>query len=978
MNRDFIYIIDTFSLMFQVFHAIPPMTGTQGQPTNAVFGFTRDIMAIRERRPAYLVCAFDSPGPGRREELYEQYKANRSAMPEDLSPQIPLIRQVLEGFRIPVIEHAGWEADDVIATLTARSVERGLDVIIVSTDKDTRQLLGPQVRLFNCRRNTFMDEAGLMDDWGVRPDQVVDFQALVGDSVDNVPGVPKVGPKTARGLIEQFGTLDNILANAGKAPGRKLSENLVTFADQARLSRELVRLRTDLALDVDFESARLQQPDYRELYNLFSILGFRRYASDMRKELADSMPAESSEQHTSPTVLMATAEGSDFFGSEETGNHSDPLNKPGRTVVTNLSELNSVLAGFQDRSTVFVEVDIRGHAVRPSLLTSAAISDGIRMAVMTFAEKTQSEIRRNGNDHAGSSGDDLRDESRSSTQDTGPGTLDMELLRWLSRFSGRIVTSGVKRLYHAMLTCGLTLPGNMLDASVADYLLDAGARSHDLDEIAERHSAEKAPYSLPAETGKARQRTMFDDEESEPDSRSAQESASGPESLSSRACLLVNLRDRCEQKLRLLMSVTDSLCDGLDEHGLSLLYRDLEAPLSQVLAKMEYAGIRVDVSDLREQSRVASVRIDELTAEIFDLAGRSFNIDSPKQLSAVLFTDLKLPVIRRTATGASTDQEVLETLAPRHPLPAKIIERRHLIKLRGTYLDALPELVNPLTGRIHATFHQTVASTGRLSSSDPNLQNIPIRTPEGRQVRHAFRAGQDDWTLVCADYSQIELRVLAHFSRDEALLESFRRRLDIHASVAAEVFNVPVQDVTSDQRRIAKAVNFGVIYGQTPWGLAAALGIDKDTAACFIEDYFRKYSGVASFCESVLRETVKTGFARTLMNRRRAISGIRNTTGISRNMSERTAINTVIQGSAADLIKKAMLDVDGALRQSGLQATLLLQIHDELVLECHRKDESTLIPLLRSLMENAVTMEVPLEVDVTSGPNWLEQTDIDR
>jgi DNA polymerase-1 len=374
---------------------------------------------------------------------------------------------------------------------------------------------------------------------------------------------------------------------------------------------------------------------------------------------------------------------------------------------------------------------------------------------------------------------------------------------------------------------------------------------------------------------------------------------------------------------------------------------------------------------------IAGEHIDRLTAEIHAAAGKPFNIDSPKQLSTILFTDLQLPVIRKTQTGASTDQEVLEELALLHPLPAKIMERRHLIKLRGTYLDALPQLVNSQTGRIHATFHQTVAATGRLSSSDPNLQNIPIRTPEGKQVRRAFRAGQDDWTLICADYSQIELRVLAHFSGDEAMAEAFRQGVDIHSAVASEVFGVPLQEVTSDLRRVAKAVNFGVIYGQTPWGLAAALGIDKDEAARFIDNYFAKYAGVARFCEEVLTETARTGYARTILNRRRAITGIRRTTGINRNMPERTAINTVIQGSAADLIKKAMLDVDEALLESGLRATMLLQIHDELVFECHVDDADTLMLLIREKMQDAMSLTVPLEVDVTIGPNWLDQADVD-
>ena len=955
MSRDCIYIIDTFSLMFQVFHAIPPMTGTQGQPTNAVFGFTRDIFAIRDRKPKYLVCAFDSPGPGKRDEIYDKYKANRAEMPEDLRPQIPLIKQLLEGFRIPVLEMAGWEADDVIATVTAQAAAKGLDVVIVSSDKDARQLLSPQVRMLNCRKNTFLDEAGLMEDWGVRPDQVVDFQSLVGDSVDNVPGVPKVGPKTAKTLIEQFGTLDNVLANADKAPGKKLAENLVTYADQARLSRELVRLRTDLPMTVDFEAAIICDPDFKALYDLFSVLGFRRYATDMREKLvlepddtASNVGAHSGSMSAKGSAKPSIAGTTDsrqksllLSDDRSSGNAPRDLTAGSTgtgvggdsqltTTVSNAAELTLLLQSFDQSASVFVELMTSGNGVRQKRLMGAGVSDGGH-TILVDLSRAQSEA-----------------------------TADV-LLKWISSFTGRVIISSAKPLCHILLSAGLPLPAQLFDASIADYLLDAGARNHDLSEIVDRHATESVKNAAIADSRKGRQKTMFDEDD---------EVAAAPTDPFQESA------NRCERQLRLLTAVAKGLQEGLQEDGLASLHDALESPLIRVLARMEYAGISVDVTELKRQSDLAAVEIDRLTAEIYAMAGRTFNIDSPKQLSIVLFTDLKLPVIRKTQTGASTDQEVLEELAHQHPLPAKIMERRHLIKLKGTYLDALPVLVNDQTGRIHATFHQTVAATGRLSSSDPNLQNIPIRTPEGRQVRRAFRAGHPDWVLVCADYSQIELRVLAHFSGDVAMREAFKQGIDIHSAVASEVFGVPVEAVNSDLRRIAKAVNFGVIYGQTPWGLAAALGIGKDEAAQFIDNYFAKYSGVASFCEQVLTDTVRTGYARTILNRRRAITGIRRTTGINRNMPERTAINTVIQGSAADLIKQAMLDVDAALASSSLRATLLLQIHDELVFECHRDDTAALIPMIRSKMQGAMSLDVPLDVDVTIGPNWLDQEDV--
>lgn len=931
MARDCIYIIDTFSLMFQVFHAIPAMTGTRGQPTNAVFGFTRDIFAILDRKPSYMVCALDSPGPGKRDEIFDRYKANRTEIPEDLRPQIPLIKQLLQGFRIPGIECSGWEADDVIATMTRQAVEQGLDVVIVSTDKDARQLLGPHVRMLNCRKNEFYNEASLMGDWGVRPDQVVDFQSLVGDAVDNVPGVPKIGPKTAKTLIEQFGTLENILANASKAPGKKVQENLAEFADQALMSRELVRLRQDLPITLDMPAASVCDPDYATLLTFFNDMGFRRYAAQMREHAGTqgrSTTAETTSNSANAASAVAELQPA-FLSAGQPGSASSVAFADAEISVTGAVQLSELLATLNETPQLAIEPILSGSNVTDRRVAGVVLSDGQKVFVVELAGAAVSELART-------------------------------LLTWLAAFSGDVMISSAKPFCHALLNSGYALPRRFFDASIADYLLDAGARGHELADIAERYGNPAGAGSATAfvPTSKARQKTMFTDE-TDSDSPAAAQKFS-----------------HATRTVRQLLSLGEKLRQTLETDNLTALYRDLEEPLLHVLAGMEHTGIGVDVEELKRQSVAAGTVIDRLTSEIFQSAGKTFNIDSPKQLSVILFTDLQLPVLKKTQTGASTDQEVLEELASLHPLPRLILERRHLIKLKGTYLDALPALMCPATGRIHATFHQTVAATGRLSSSDPNLQNIPIRTLEGRKVRAAFRSGVPEWMLVCADYSQIELRVLAHFSGDAALCEAFQSGQDIHAAVASEVFGVPLESVNSDQRRIAKAVNFGVIYGQTPWGLAAALGIDKGAAATFIDHYFQKYSGVATFCEHVLKETVRTGFARTILNRRREISGIRRTTGINRNMPERTAINTVLQGTAADLIKQAMLNVDAMLKSTGMQARLLLQIHDELVLECPASEAELLIPKLRDCMQQAMTLNVPLDVDVTTGTDWLNQTDI--
>ncbi|MEZ6062034.1 MAG: DNA polymerase I [Planctomycetaceae bacterium] len=889
MAKDCIYVIDVFNLMFQVFHAIPPMTGTQGQPTNAVFGFTRDIFAILDRQPTHLLCAFDSPGEGRRNELYAPYKANRDEMPDDLRPQIPLLKQLLEGFEIPCVQVEGWEADDVIATVTRQATEQGIDVVIVSGDKDTRQLISPSVRILNNRKGTFLDEAGLLDDWGIRPEQVIDYQALVGDSVDNVPGVPLVGPKKAKALLEQFGTLDDVLANADKAPGKKLSQNLVEFADLARISRDLVTLRTDLPLQINFESARVSEPNRPALRDLFTLLGFRRYAGMMQDSPGNDTLHEP--QH-SVTVLSTPA------AFEQT------------------AEL------WTTSRDVFLSATFAPSNPRHRRCTSIAFAfDSSQTWYVPFSES-----------------------------DSASAALELCVLRRIAEFPGTVITDDAKPLLQTLLRQQLTDVPSVRDLSVVDYLLDAGARAHDLRDVAARRAAPNPLDAVDSAAGKPQQQSLFDD--------------AGTETAAAA---------RADARLQATQIIDPEMLSALKEDNLLALYEDLERPLISILARMEFTGITVDVSELRTQSQQAKIRADELTDEIYELAGRQFNIDSPKQLSEILFTELGLPVIKKTKTGASTDQEVLETLAAMHPLPERIVERRHLTKLRGTYLDALPRLVDRETGRIHAGFHQTVAATGRLSSSDPNLQNIPIRTPEGRRIRRAFTAGEDGWTLLCADYSQIELRILAHFSGDAAMSHAFREGQDIHTAVAAEVFHVAPSEVSSDQRRTAKAVNFGVIYGQSAFGLAAALGIEKSEAAAFIESYFERYPGVAAFCEQVLTDTLRTGFARTILNRRRAISGIRNTSGIQRNMPERTAVNTVIQGSAADLIKRAMIDVDSALQTSALRARLLMQIHDELVLEVHESDVAALRILVVEKMQSAMKFTVPLVVDVTTGRNWLDQ-----
>ncbi len=950
---DTVYLIDTFSLMFQVFHGIPPMTSPAGLPTNAVFGFSRDLIGLfKDHKPTWLICAMESPGPGTRDAIYPEYKANRSEMPEDLRPQISLLKEVIQAFDIPLIESAGWEADDVIATLTRQAVERGFHVRIVTSDKDARQLLGPQVQIYNLRKNTYLDEAGLLLDWGIRPDQVVDFQSLVGDAVDNVPGVPLVGPKKAAAMLQTFQTLENVLANSEKASGAKLRENLKNFSDQAYLSRELVRLNQQLPIEFDWDGHRRQQPDVTALQELFRKFGFRRLIEDVR-QFAPAVPVAPTTTKPAAKKAKPTSRGQLSLFDDEEALAEEPPVDPAEAATDD--QVDAAVAEHEpegnfppriqrtwelvdtpEKFAGFLEL-LRGQT-RICLDLETTHVDSMRAEIVGWAFSWMAgtgyylPVR-------GPAGSSLLD----------PQFVIDQLRPILESPSVQLVNQNIKYDLTVLSRIPLKLDGKQLglDPMVADYLLDAGARSHSLDVLISKYlGIESIPISALIGTGK-QQKNMVD-------------------------IPVDKVAEYATEDADLSLRLADLLEDRLKSEGLFDLYWNLERPLISILAEMEQTGIRVDADELNRQSVAVTDRLNQTIAEIYAMAGHEFNIDSPIQLRKVLFEEQMLPVRRKTQTGPSTDQEVLEELALIHPLPAKITEHRQLSKLKGTYLDALPGLIHPETGRIHCSFNQVVAATGRLSSSDPNLQNIPIRTSEGRQIRRAFVPGEPGWKLVCADYSQIELRILAHFSSDAALKAAFEQGIDIHAAVAADVFGVALDAVNSDQRRVAKAVNFGVIYGQSPFGLAAALGIDKDVATKFIKDYFAKYSGVNQFIDDTLAECRSTGFAKTILGRRRAIEGIRPQRGPNLNMPERTAINTVIQGSAADLIKQAMINLNSSVKRHGYQARMLLQIHDELVFEVPPEELTPLIEVVRHEMEQAMSLAVPLVVDVAVGNNWLD------
>ncbi|MFO0896383.1 MAG: DNA polymerase I [Pirellulales bacterium] len=887
-----IYLVDANNLIFQVFHAIPEMSSPRGEPVNAVFGFTRDLLFLLEKKqPDYLIVAFDPPGDTFRHALDAAYKGQRSEMPVDLRPQFAAIRRVLAALRIPAVELTGYEADDVLATLAYRGAAAGADCYLVTGDKDCRQLISERVQIFNVRKNQLYDAAALAADWGVRPEQVVDYQALVGDSVDNVPGVPGVGPKTAAELIRQFGSLDALLAGLDQVNGAKKRDNLAAHRDQALRCRELVRLETNMPLEFDWRSGRVDGVDQAGLAALFTEFGFHSFAA--RFGALDLKPAAAEWQARYHTVDTP----------EELAQLVDQLGQQTQislhTLTTSANPRSAEIIGF-------------AFAWRPGEAWYVPVRAPLGDRALDLPQSLAALRPVLENPRIAKVGQNLK--------------VD------------RVVLRG-----H-----GVELSGIAFDAMLASYLLDAGERNHTLDELARRY-LNHDPRKLADLTGTGKNQR--------------------PLELAPVALVAEYAAETADVALRL----EQSLAPKLAANELAPLFAELETPLLDVLAELEFNGMRIDTARLGELSVQYQGRIEQLEREIHELAGRAFNIASPKQLAEVLFAEQRLPVLKKTKTGPSTDADVLEELALLHPLPAKIIEFRQYAKLKGTYVDALPLLVNPSTGRVHASFNQGVAATGRLSSSDPNLQNIPVRTAEGREIRSAFLPGADDWVLLTADYSQIELRILAHYSQDAALCEAFARGDDIHALVASQVNGVALDRVTKDQRRAAKAVNFGVVYGQSAFGLAKQLGIEQAEAGAFIDAYFSRYPGVEAFMDQTLAAARRNGYVTTILGRRRAIAGVRDgrsSAGRQRNLAERTAINTVIQGSAADLIKKAMLAVHAHLQATGFPARMLLQIHDELVFEVERARAEEMGRWLAPLMESVLPLSVPLGVDVKVGSTW--------
>ena len=899
-----IVLVDAHGLLYQVFHAIPEMSSPGGLPTNAVFGFVRDMLFLRrDLHPDYLVCVFDPPGGTFRERVFAEYKAHREAMPDALRTQIGMAYQVLEAMRIPALTKEDFEADDVIATLAKAAAARDIDVLICTSDKDCRQLLAERIKMFSLRKHEVFDAESLQKDWGVKPEQVIDFQMLVGDIVDNVPGVEGVGEKTASKLLQEFGTVDSVMANIERISGAKRKENLRKAASEMPRNRELVTLKTDVPVDLAWDQWRIRDWDAPRLLQLCKEWGFRSFAEQVRASVPKEEPTQDDGMVQGNLFAVAGA-------VEVKQAPAQAWNYTKYQLVDDAAKFAAFKSELAKQRHFAVDLETTGLDPRRADLVGLAFS-------WQPGEASYVAVR-------GPAGEPVLDVQM----------VLSELKPILEASTPTKVNQNIKYDLLVFRQHGIRVGGVAGDSMVAHYVLHAGDREHNMEALSRAVlEHEVIPITdLIGKKGKNQRLGWI----KWPTRRVAEYSG-----------------EDADVALRLCQCLEAEVA----ESGLEGLYRDLEIPLIEVLAEMEFNGIRIDVPRLQAHGKEMTGQLAELEKEIYALAGHEFNIASLNQQREVLFDELKLIPIRKTGITRqpSTDQETLEELALQHPLPRKILEQRKIAKLKSTYVDALPDMVNPQTDRVHASFNQTVAATGRLSSSDPNLQNIPIRTDEGGRIRQAF-IPEPGWTLLAADYSQIELRLLAHFCGDEVLRQAFADDRDIHAIVAAQVFGVAEADIMPAMRSAAKAINFGIIYGMSAFGLARRLEIPKEEASKFINDYFARYPRVLAYQDELLSKARKQGYVATILGRRRRFdpTAIRATsTYQQRNQAEREAINMEIQGSAADLIKVAMLNVYRRLKNEQRQSRLLLQIHDELVLEAPPEELEAVGRLVREEMSQA-------------------------
>ena len=912
-------LVDGSSYLYRAFHALPPLSNSKGEPTGAVLGVLNMLnKLIKEESPARVAVVFDAPGRTFRDDLFDQYKAHRTPMPDDLRSQVQPLLEAVEALGLPMLRIVGVEADDVIGTLATQAAHLGFDVLISTGDKDMCQLVGPSIGLVNTMSNTRLDREGVKAKFDVLPEQIVDYLALVGDSSDNIPGVTGVGPKTAAKWLNQYHTLDSLIGHAASITG-KVGENLRSELPALELSRKLATIDTNVALTVDPEGLSAREPDLARLRELYTRLELRQLLRAL-----DQGAAAATQPGPGPAPVAAASNG--LSPALPVGAVSAPPRRREYDTVTTQEAFDAWLAKLAAAPLISfdTETDSLDYMQAHLVGVSFAVSPG-EAAYVPLAH-----------DYPGA-----------------PPQLDRA--RVLAALKPLLEDAAKPKLghhlkfdNHILANYGIALTGQRYDSMLESYVLNSVTTRHDMDSTVEKYLGIKTIHYEDV-CGKGAKQITFNQVEVERAADYAAEDAD----------VTLQLHQALWPQLEALPRLKE-------------LYETIEQPLVPVLYRMERTGVLVDRELLKKQSAELAARMLELQAQAHSEAGGTFNVDSPKQLQEILFGKLGIPVIRKTPTGQpSTAEDVLEELAASYPLPKLILEYRGVAKLKSTYTDKLPEQIDRQTGRIHTSYHQAVAATGRLSSSDPNLQNIPIRTPEGRRIRQAFVA-PPGYRLVAADYSQIELRIMAHLSGDATLLAAFAEDRDVHQATAAEVFGIPLEAVTADQRRSAKAINFGLIYGMSAFGLARQLGIGRGEAQRYVDLYFERYPGVKRYMDETKLKAREAGFVETLFGRRLYLPEIQSRNQALRQYAERSAINAPMQGTAADIIKRAMIDVDSWLRASGAAARLIMQVHDELVLEVADTAIESTVGQLRQRMAQAADLAVPLKVDVGVGLNWDE------
>ena len=914
-----LYIIDGHAHIYVAFYApmSQKLSSPAGEPTKATYIFTSMLLRLlQSKKPDMLVVAMDSKEPSFRREIYPEYKAHRPPMPDEMPVQIKRIEQILEAMNIPIIRKSTFEADDIIGTLAAKSVKKGFDTYICSKDKDMIQLLDKGVRIYDIRADATTDAKTFFDETGLKPSQFIDVLALQGDTADNVPGVPDVGPKTAMEWVRKYGSVENLYAHADEIKGKR-GDNLRNSKELAMLSRELVTINCEMPIELDEENFTVKEFNSEKLKAVFDELGFSRLLTQLNLGTALTSGETKQPEKTEEKKQDSLFETAPVVDSIKTVKHEYHL-------IDTLEKLDEFAKELKKQTLFAIDTE-----------TTSISAHRAELVGMSFCWEAHKAYY-------------LAVKASMGAKCLGTTAVREKLAAILADENVKKIGQNAKYDMIVLHNAGMPVRGLVFDTMIASYVLDE-RRSHSLDNMA-LDFLHYRDIPISDLIGKGKNQMTFD----------MVDTATACDYAAEDADITFGLYEYLGAKLE-------------KEPTLKKLFDEIEIPLVDVLTKMELAGVKVDVPILKKLSIEINQQLDESAEKVYELAGERFNVDSPKQLSNVLFEKLGLKSVRNTKTGQSTDADALEEMAGEHPIVEHILLYRQLSKLKNTYTDKLGTLINPRTGRVHTSFNQTLTATGRLSSSDPNLQNIPIKTPIGRQIRSAFIAEKKTDKIISLDYSQIELRVLAHLSRDKALIKAFEEDRDIHSFVASQIYNIDIAEVSSEMRSRCKAVNFGLIYGQGAFGLSKTTGMSVAEAKKFIDDYFDRYNSVLQFKKDSIAMVKKTGFAETICGRRRSISGLESGNGNVRSQAERLAINTLIQGSAADLIKIAMIKIQNRIEREKLPAKMILQIHDELVFEADGREAEKLVKIFADEMTGAIKLDVPMKVDANIGQSWLAE-----